>query len=332
MRNLAPSEKKVMTSLFLADKLSRKSLSESLGLTGAAVTLSCQDLLNENLIKENGYFSTGKAGRRERYLSLNENAYTLVGLDCRRHSFVVLLTSLNGSLLSSERFLDLAEAVAYLRKHAPLLPPYLGIGVTIRGYSTESKFFLEHPEFPSALAEFACPVHYLNNVESLASIHALLHPEEQNFLLLKYGPGVGSSIFIAGKPLKSNEGVSSEIGHWYLRPGLRFEDAISFEALLGQDYEEKEGAGALLGNPKALQECLHVIAFSLVNADYLLALDKIILSGVLLSTQGVLEQLLQQIHAIEADFDSSKLVIYKDYESINERKGSLQVFADSFLF
>jgi transcriptional regulator of PTS gene len=221
--------------------------------------------------------------------------------------------------------------VSYLEKKESEVPPFLGIAVTIRGFSSLTKLEADHPEIVRAFQNFSCPVHFLNNVESLAYLYELYHPEDTNFLLLKYGPGVGSSVFVGGHPLKGHDGASSEIGHWFIYSGHKLEDEICFDALLGGDYEEKEGAEKLLSDPKAFARCIDTLGFSLINANYLLSLDKIVVSGVLLSNPKVCQALSDRLAEIDPSFDTSKLVIYDNYESLNERKGALQIFADNFL-
>jgi transcriptional regulator of PTS gene len=329
--NFAPSEKRLMQLLYLEGPLSRKSLALKLSLTGAAVTLSTQSLLSENLLEEAGSLPTHRAGRREERVALHLAGATLAGVDVRKRFYYVTLTNLGGSLLESAKFASVEEAVAYLKKKAQVLPPYLGIGVTIRGFSSLASLAKEHPGLIEAFRSFSCPVHFLNNVESLAYLYQLYHPEDSNFLLLKYGPGVGSSVFVGGHPLKGQDGSSSEIGHWFIYSGHKLEDEISFETLLGGEYDEKEGAEALMKNPKALERCIDTLGFSLINANYLLSLDKIVVSGVLLSDPQVFDRLAKRLVAIDASFDTKKLVVYDQYEGLNERKGSLQVFADNFL-
>jgi transcriptional regulator of PTS gene len=329
--NFSPSEKRLMQLLYLQGPLSRKALALKLSLTGAAVTLSTQSLLNDNLLEEAGSLPTHRAGRREERVALHLSGATLVGVDLRKRYFYVTLTDLGGNLLEESHFANVEETVSYLEKKESEVPPFLGIAVTIRGFSSLTKLEADHPEIVRGFQNFSCPVHFLNNVESLAYLYELYHPEDTNFLLLKYGPGVGSSVFVGGHPLKGHDGSSSEIGHWFIYSGHKLENEICFEALLGGDYEEKEGAERLLADEKAFNRCIDTLGFSLINANYLLSLNKIVVSGVLLSNPKAYQALAKRLAEIDPSFNTSKLVIYDNYESLNERKGSLQIFADNFL-
>jgi transcriptional regulator of PTS gene len=329
--NLSPSEKRLLHLLFLEGQLSRKALAEKLHLTGAAMTLASQNLLSQGLIQTMGSLPSPRAGRREENLALNPKRFTLAGLDLHAHSVYLVLLDFAGNVIEQERFLSLAEAIQALLEKAPSLPEILGVGVEIRGFSSLEKFQQEQPEIAKELASIPYPTHLLNNVESLAYLHAMQYPEDANFLLLKYGPGVGSSIFVSAHPLRGSDGSIGEIGHWFIQPGLRLEEAISFEGLLGEEMEEKEGSAMLLSHPDILKKCIASLGLALLDANYLLSLDKIILSGLLLSTESVFASLTEQIAAYDPTFDLSKVVVYPDYESINERKSGLQVFADLVL-
>lgn len=329
--NCSPSEKRLMQLLLLKGPLSRKALANELSLTRAAVTLSSQNLLQAGFLVEAGSLVSPHSGRREQALAIRQEGATLAGIDVHRHSALLVLLTLGGESLFSQSYPSLDEAIAALRVQSTLYPSVLGLGVTLRGFSTWEQYAKKNPNFGAHFSALPYPVHYLNNVESLAYLYELLHPEDSNFILLKYGPGVGSSVFVNAHPLKGQDGSSSEIGHGFLNEGRRIEDAISFETLLGGDYEEKEGAQELLKRPEALSRCLAALAFSLVNANYLLSLDKLILSGILLSAPSVYRALEEKIQAIDPDFDLQKITLYPDYERINEKKAALQVFADHFL-
>lgn len=330
---LNQTQKKIISVLFQKGSLSHKALAKELELSNPAVTLSIKPLLTEGLIKNEGAFYQGKVGRQEEKLSINASKYSLLGLDVRKHSLFVSLTDFAGNLLTARRLLDENELPSCIQGLSEKYPPILGLGVTIRGFVSLSQFTEERSGLVRTINELNIPTHFLNNVECLAHIHHLYNPEDSNFLLIKYGPGLGSAIFVDGKPLKDKFGRNSEIGHTFITRDKTLENLVSFETLLGPstDYDEKEGAEVIKKNPELLEKIIVIMSPTLLNASYMLSLDKIVFAGILLSDPEIKDRLEVEMKELDKNFSTDKIIVYPEYAKIIDIKGSLQVFIDNFL-
>jgi hypothetical protein len=108
---------------------------------------------------------------------------------------------------------------------------------------------------------------------------------------------------------------------------------VSFETLLGPstDYDEKEGAEVIKKNPELLEKIIVIMSPTLLNASYMLSLDKIVFAGILLSDPEIKDRLEVEMKELDKNFSTDKIIVYPEYAKIIDIKGSLQVFIDNFL-
>ncbi len=320
--NLTKTQKSIIRTLFIETEKSRSALAKDLHLSNAGLTLAIKPLLNEGLVIEAGKIDTGKVGRKELKLKLKNGYGSFLGIDIRKHNLYVDSMDLSGNIIESQRFSSVSELISFLS-----LPHhrYLAVGLTLRGQAGEEEVQRRYPDLFDALKKLDLPLVIRNNVDCLADIYALYHPNDRNFLLIKYGPGVGSSVYIDGKSL----GNLSELGHTYYREKT-LEDTISYPAILKQEVDEEEGTPLILENPSLLNSILKPLAFSICNADSLLSLQKIVLSGMLLSLEENKTKLIGELLALHSAFDTRKLTVYQDYQSLNQKKSCLYAFIKTF--
>ena len=144
--------------------------------------------------------------------------------------------------------------------------------------------------------------------------------------MVKYGPGLGSAIYVHGEAIRRRNGMTSEIGHAYLQDGRMLENLVSFDALFDHEVEEEEGAKLLLADPEKLQKVVDYLAITFLDADQLLALDKIVFTGYLLTQEEVRRKVVEKMKSIDPKFDGEKVVSFENYEELNRKKGGLQGF------
>lgn len=318
---LTLTQNRIIRLLFLKGSLSRKSLASALSLSKAALTFATKEMLEEGLLVSVGEKENeGKAGRREEMLQLNPGYGCLLGLDIRLHNFYFSLTDFQGanpSFLVAKTEKEATRILESIQKKGPII----AFSILMRGEASLEKLRERFPSFAKALAVLPCPFSIQNNVAALARIYAFYHEENQNFLLVKYGPGLGSAIYVNGNLL----GSSSELGHAYVgnRP---LEEQISFSSLLGEELEEKEGAERLLSNEALLTEAMGKLSYGLYNATELLHLEKIVLSGALLSHEFPRKLLSDGLESIDREANLPEIIHYPSYDSINEIKGSISAF------
>ncbi len=319
IKNLSETQKNIIRILFAEKESTRTLLSNRLSLTNAALTLSLKPLLEEKIILEKKNESQ-KIGRKQITLYLNGSYGCFLGIDIKKNHVTYSLMDFSGSLL----FVQNKDEISLLdfMKKSPF--EILSLGITLRGDASLSHFEKQEEKIYQEIQSMNLPFSLANNVDSLAEIYSLYHPNERNFLLIKYGPGVGSSIHANGYPL----GNLSELGHMYYQEKT-VEETISYSSIL-EDMNEKEATEYLLTHEEIQRKILHVLAFSLINADALLALNKIVLSGALLSDRDVLSRLIEEITKINPSFEEEKLSLYPDYATLNEKKSAIFAFLSMF--
>lgn len=322
--NLNKTQKRIIELLFLKKTASKKELANEMSLSQAALTLSSKPLVEEGFILVEGKKTNGRAGRNEELLSLNPNYGCFLGVDAKTTSITVTEMDFAGNLILDAKLFNDQEVLSCVEKECKK-KNILGLNVTYRKNLSPD----QHQTLIQKLNTLSIPqIHFINNVDALANVYYFLHQEEKNFLLVKYGPGLGSCIYVNGKPIMGKNGARSEIGHAYLFNGKKLEDVISFSALLHKEVDEIEGAEALYQDKEKLSIALNSLSLCLLDSDALLALDRIIFAGVLLSKQSVVEQISENIKNYEKDFPLEKISLYPDYSLLTKKKASLQAFMD----
>lgn len=184
--------------------------------------------------------------------------------------------------------------------------PLLGVSVGITGdvdrRTGTSRMAYGIWQEPVPVAEilgrfFSVPVMVENNVNAFAAAELLFGAGRtyRDLMLIKWGPGVGSTIITDGRIYEGRHGRAAELGHVIAEPGGKrcrcgkrgcLETIVSEEAL-GQD-------GAHIRTAGAYSHAVDVLAREIVNAMTLLAPHRVILYGPLLISADVREDL---IHA-----------------------------------
>lgn len=320
MISLTETQKTIIRILFVDQASSRSILAKKLSLTNAALTLAIKPLLEEKIIREEKN-DAQRVGRKELKLSLNPEYGYFLGIDVRKHNIYYSLMNIAGELIDTNSSKNMTLLEFY-----PKELNVIAIGVTVRGKITNNIIEEKYPSLAEELKEIGLPTFIFNNVDCLADIYSLAHPNDKTFLLVKYGPGVGSSIFVHGKPL----GYLSELGHTYYYRDKTVEDTISYSALLGKELEENEGTEIILHDEEKLKEVMRVLSFALINADSLLSLQKIILSGALLTLEETKAKLKEWLLLLDKNFDVDKLCVYPNYNEYSLKKGCIGAFRKIF--
>lgn len=218
--------------------MSRKDLSVQLGLTPASVTTICGDLLAEQMLFELGEQPGAKhVGRRKILLGLNYEYRYVLSISIETPTTCVTLCDLRGEHrvqrrletrtsdapeLFLKRVANAGKALLWENK----IPreQLLGAGVSVpgpvdrtTGVATHAYRIWDQPVEVVRLLEGAleCTVLLENNVKAFAQAELTygLGRRQENLLLLKWGPGVGSAIITQGAIYDSNTYKSAEIGH-----------------------------------------------------------------------------------------------------------------------
>src|SRR5439155_1576405 len=135
----------ILRSIKERTSVSRTDLQHATGLSWGTITNTTRDLLNRNLIKEEGASNT-KNGRKPGRLAINPSTHSLVGVDIGRKSVQVIILNLAGETLWNEEtpFTNEEAAESVLERAAKLIQKglnqpdiceriCLGIGVSVPG-------------------------------------------------------------------------------------------------------------------------------------------------------------------------------------------------------
>ena len=225
----------VLRCLHESGGLSRKKLSESVGLTQAAITKITRELIAEGLVSEGAAVQSGGAGRREVTLTLRPDARCALGVMIEPDSAVLSAVRLDGTVLCcetadllpdpektvkslSERLLALTEA------HRIPLETVVGTGVAVRGrISSDARSVRnglgawreEYPLCERFEAYTGLPALLENNVRAMLAAQLFLSRDtglrSQFFLRCEYG--IGAALSIQGEVFRGDSEQCAEIGH-----------------------------------------------------------------------------------------------------------------------
>ena len=232
----------ILQTIYQSQPATRQALGERTGLGGSRISTLVSQLIARQLVREE-VCQDGRPGRPAASLSLNPDAGRVVGLDIGgRHSRAVL-SDLAGQVLASRvhptqavpdrniilgNITDLAEAVCHEGRMEPDELSALGIGV--RGIvNTQTGVVLGWPNTPawaSAWIGLDVPQELGSRLgtelivvdDTVRAMGMTAHRfgparDSANFLYVFLGSGVGSAIFVGGRPYRGSNGLAGELGH-----------------------------------------------------------------------------------------------------------------------
>jgi predicted NBD/HSP70 family sugar kinase len=375
--------------------MSRKDIAESIGLTSASVTIICNELLEEGLIEELGAVKgEKKAGRKKILISLNKNYKYVICIGIEAQETYLSLTNIAGEILSSFRiptdasiapeefFGSIAERIkTQMWEQQIIKDQILAVGVSIPGKVDKEQgislnsYSIWNEEVPiKAILEkkLSIPVLVENNVRAYARMEILFGNgrNDNQILVLKWGPGVGAALIIDNEVYFGATGSAAEVGHMTVRRtgkpckcGRRgcLETEISTHGIINSvleaygDTEESQNEMPALkswlaaGNQisyrntaewgvlpdKKLQEVLSQkierLAIIIRNAAGLMDPDKIVVWGYLFEIPGFLDQ----FRAFYEKYDAAKredFIVESELVARTAHTEALSVVLDKLYF
>ena len=326
------NQRKLIGLLITDGPQSRKALASKLHLTNAAVTVMTQSLIEEGFVVELGEIESGKVGRKETLIDLGIDKYVAIGMDVRSNYVNLSFTDIQGNLLEYKKIHHLEDAVEYVQRAIAKYPPFEEISVLCRGYKGLDFFDQTIEEVERLMSAARLPYRIVHNVSALAILHKFYHPMDSNFLLVKYGPGVGSAIMTNGQLLRNDRNRGSEFGHMLVDGSSprTLEEEISY-ATVAQGIEESEVVDYLLSSKATLDFVMSKIAYCLVNAHVLLALEKIVIAGSLFVSDEAFASLKDKINKHQKTIQADDLVRISDYQQKEKKIGSIVTLYYQFL-
>ena len=215
--------------------ISRADIAQITGLTPASVSKITKDLIEQNLIKENGY-GQSSGGRPPVLLELNASAGYIIGVDLGPEILEVIITDLEADLLiSNHEDLDNLEQDYVLNELIDLIhltikeseinkEELIGIGMAVHGLvnsETGISLFAPHyhwrevPIKELIEEEFKLPTFIDNDVRTMALGERWFGKAQNfdNFITVNVSNGIGSGIVIDGELYQGSNYSAGEIGH-----------------------------------------------------------------------------------------------------------------------
>lgn len=248
----------ILKALYKYEKLTRQQLSKLLNVTIASISMRTAKLLENGLItEETAEITVPKTGPKEKILQLNENYGIVLGINFEQNRTSIGICNLKNRILDNsvvDKSSNLQKIINISKKmlHKWADRDLLACGVTVVGkVDSESGIsesslglFPENFSIGKYFEEvFKVPVLVQNNVRAIALAERHYYRDEQteNFLFLKYGPGLSCALVTGDYLLKGRDNYVGEIGHTVLSGSYKkcrcgktgcLEAEISEEAIL----------------------------------------------------------------------------------------------------
>ena len=311
---MTPLQKQIINLLQKNGRLSRKSLGEKLNVTAAAMSQNMKLLIAEGYIKEDEIIDKGSVGRKEILLRLNNKKYFFLGIEIEDY-LSLTKSNLLGEVEEPIRFNSFDEVVTYLKEQK--MEECLAISIAKKGFFTENNLNNKEKAFLQELKKMVKDVYFNNNIACLAYAYKYFHEDEENFMLIKYGPGLGSASFINNKLLKNERYPTYELGKLQVNlAGDTLENLISYEAL----NVTSENLLERFDNDKELRnKLIAFLSLAIKIPNTLLQLDKVIVSGELFQNIENYLALKEELNK-DNSFDINKLTNIENYKAFNRNK------------
>lgn len=350
--------------------VSRKDIAGLIGLTPAAVTQICGELIQEGLLEEQGFETQAAgAGRRKILLSLNYNCYYVMTVNVEAGNTCLAISNMKGDCVEQqtiptergeepEAFLArTAESCRQMaEKHGDIRPRIAGVSVAVPGVVDKERGISVHAygvwprevDVRGILEErLHCPVWLENNVNALAAAELLYGygRSYDNLLLVKWGPGVGSTIIIDGQLYEGRHGKAGELGHFIVEQngelcscGRRgcLETRVSYQALSRQFPFAQEEFGdacrkaAAVGKAEVFREAIEMFARAIVNSMTILAPNRVVLCGSLFRDSEIRSRLIEACCRYEPKYNAER-ILYSELADREKYIGPTAVFVRSVL-
>ena len=336
--------------------VSRKEISKATGLTAASVTQITMQLLAEGMLRELGAAaeSSGKAGRKEVMIDIRSEAMLVLSFNIEPEETTAAICDLKGNLIRNDAKEELIirfkterdiPAKEFLLRSANRLKRLffalpedlrdrvkgLAVGVTgivdiENGISQHAYGIWDEPVDIRGILEpeLRLPVTVENNVDAFAIAELLFGAgrTHDDFLLIKWGPGVGSAIVVNDAVYRGRHGKTAEMGHFIVEKngkkgscGRRgcLETKVSYKALheiLPFTPETFSDAYLSAGSEerKALDQAIELFARCIVNAGALIAPKRIVLCGPLFDNTVIRMKLTACCEAFDPAYNSRRIV------------------------
>ena len=304
------NEKRILKVVYEEPGIYRKMVAKRTDLSSQAVTNLVSELLEKKLLLESSNRAEGR-GRVPVSLHLNYAKIFIMTVDLELNQRSVYLHALDHTILASDvtRLWGSETITEYLKQRIAVVMQKAGAGCQIQalvigiagvvnedtGIVVEAqKLHLHNVNMKEEFAYLGVPVLVRNDVNLIAAYEKTVCKEDMNFMVAKIDIGIGSSIVVGSRVLKSTNNVAGELGHVSVsseevRPCscgksnclTKFISRDALEQSYGKSYEDLV-LDVRQGEPRAIAQVENICTYlapMLANVITLLDLDRVILCG-----------------------------------------------------
>lgn len=229
------NKKRILETIMTDAPVSRSAIAKKLGITKGTVSSLAAELIEEEIIIEQGPGSSS-GGRRPLMLLFNEKAGYSIGINLGVNYILGILTNLNGEIIAEQRqsiskenfnqwLPVIIETIQHLIDQTPSSPyGVVGIGVGVPGIVDNNGLVLLAPnlewediDLKQELEQvFHLPVIIDNEANAGAYEEKFHHSppaQANNIVYVSAGIGIGVGLIIDGKLYNGEKGFSGELGH-----------------------------------------------------------------------------------------------------------------------
>ncbi len=351
--------------------VSRKDLAAIIGLTPAAVTQICTDLLSERILVEVGTNAESqRAGRKKILLDINYDVAYVFSINIESEFTTVALSNLKGDMVELERchtdtkhspeefLIRMGKLCLEMLEHYPeLSEDVVAVGVGVPGLVNAKEGISEKAygiwdeavDVKTVLGKvLAYPVFVENNVNALARAELLfgIGKDQNHLMVIKWGPGVGCAMIIDQDVYEGRRNRAAELGHFIVDPdgelcscGRRgcLETKVSYQALNQiRSFDELEFEEAYLaaekdGCAEPFEEAIDIFARSIVNSATIMAPHLIVITGSLFRGQIIRRKIMDACVKYDPSLVDGRIL----YSILSEREsyiGPVATCAKHLLF
>ncbi|NDL67016.1 ROK family protein [Anaerotalea alkaliphila] len=341
---------------------SRKEIAQHLGVTNATLSRITNTLIERKVLKELGEVEEGKVGRKQVMLDVLPDLAHAVGFDVTNTSIRVTLLNVKSDVVEEKRWfygaLDqkvLDEAIAFTRgmisRHQD--SRILGLGLLLQGY-IEDDLCLSLPirDIKGQIVDrCGLEIHMMNNVKGMAVTENYFGNTSRDFLLVKYGPGVGGVIVVDGKILMGSKNRAGEVGHVIWDPGSEgspcrvcgkkgcLESLINFGSIIRQadpelEYEAANAETVLAASQKdgfqALKGAMDKLAASVSTFIDILDPEQLYMAGSIFDEDWVYNLFVKKLSAINRTIDGTQIHRVENYREKRKKSAGVVVLNQYF--
>lgn len=340
-------------------------ISEKISVSPAAVTKISKRLITDKIFQEKSIIDDKK--RKKNLLVINYDRFISIGVYIKEEETKVVFTNMNNTIIwemnikkfNLEKFSDFLKSLflnieEFIKEKNINIKDILGMGVIVSSeiLSKNILFFFKKEKYEEfqeyAKSHLDIPIFLETEERAQGLYEAFLHPEHENFYLIKYGETRGSSTIINNKlinpviPYHRSIGVkhiivepNSEIYcdicrkrgclETMIAPKYLYKEIIKennyseeisnlyFKMEFKEFLKRAENQGIIEG--KTLKKIAKYLSILMIDHNTMFALDKFLLSGKIFESELFINYLKMYLQDFQLDQVQEEIIVLKDYEN-----------------